>query len=268
METTVILLVSKKDHLAQMFARLELLKCDKKKTNLLVYVDGPLTLFQSARNYTVNSKFNQKLCVNRNKGQPDVSNQRKRRRRIADIHNEIKEHIANCDYVFLVEDDTLLPTNALDKLIGHALIDGYAGFISGVQLGRHGFLHVGAWKVDSVYEPYGIESTGVDEGLQPVDAAGLYCCLIKKDLYMAHHFEPFEKILGPDVDLGIKLRQQGYQNYVDYSIKCGHMNKKETIEFHNSEIVQVKFVRTDDRQYKFGWIQSTNVPVKVNPGKI
>ena len=48
-----------------------------------------------------------------NKPGKPVYSQPARRIRIAMIHQEIKLHIGECDYVFSVEDDTVLPSYAL-----------------------------------------------------------------------------------------------------------------------------------------------------------
>jgi hypothetical protein len=250
---TIIIPISRKEYINDLFLRLELLKCDKDRVNLLTYVDGSLDLFQKVRNLTMNSKFKDRLCVYRKKGLPSVSSISRRRRRIAEIHNEVKEYLRDSKYVFLVEDDTVLPINALEKLYKLYLLKPYAGFVSGIQLGRWGFTYIGAWKVDDVYKPNRIESIKLSNGIKEVDCAGLYCCLIKTENYLNNEFKSFENILGPDTDLGLNLRKQGLKNYVDMSVRCGHKTKKEEINFLNSDIIKVVFERNSD--YKFGWEQ-------------
>lgn len=249
--TTIILPISRDHYLKRIFAQLEMLECDRTQVNLLCYVDGPLQLFEVARNLTVNSKFNQKLCVYRKKGTPNVGSVRRRRRRIAEIHNEVKVFIQNADYIFLTEDDTLLPTTALKKLMNHYLSQPHMGLVSGVQIGRWGYDHIGAWAFDDVYSPTKAISVPLESELSKVDATGLYCCLTQAKLYMKYEFEPFEDALGPDVAFGLWLRQQGYQNYIDYSIKCDHLTKRETIKF-DRDIVQVKLEKQADKQWLLG----------------
>lgn len=248
---TIILPVSRDYYLKRIFAQLEMLECDRSQTNLLVYVDGPLHLFEIARNLTVNSKFAQKLCVYRKKGSPNVGSVRRRRRRIAEIHNEVKVLIQNADYIFLTEDDTLVPTNALKKLMNHYLARPHMGLVSGVQIGRWGYDHIGAWLFDNVYEPSKAISVPLENEVLPVDATGLYCCLTDAKHYLKFNFEPFEDALGPDVAFGLWLRQQGYQNFIDYSIKCDHLTKKETIKFNRS-IVQVQLQKQADNTWLLG----------------
>jgi len=251
---TIVLPISRPDFLNQIFTYLELLDCDKERTNLLCYVDGPLELFQKARNYTVNSKFKERLCVYRRKGITSVSSVHRRRQRIADIHNEIKTLINKTDYIFLTEDDTLVPMDTLKKMYHLALIKKYIGFISGVEVGRWGFKHIGAWVVDNIYNINQITSIKQGKEIEKVDAAGLFCCLTTKENYMKNVFKPFDSILGPDVDFGINLRKQGLINYIDHSIQCQHLTKKESITVANSKIIRVQFNKDESEQ--FGWKQT------------
>ena len=247
---TIIIPVSRPDYLKRLFGQLELLFCNPAETNLLVYVDGDLNLYEKARNYTVMSKFSEKLCVYRRKGLPNVGHMASRRKRIADIHNEIKANLnytPEYDFVYLIEDDTLVPPDSLEKLMEGFKDHPEAGFISGVELGRWGFLHVGAWETDNVDYPSVITSLPEKEGLVEVDASGLYCCLVRANVYNDHFFKPFEKVLGPDVDFGFELRKKGYKNYVNFDVQCIHMDKKEDIDF-TGDVIQVRFTRQNQ-----GW---------------
>lgn len=249
---TIVLPVSRKDYLDAIFARLETLECDKEQTNLFVYVDGDLQLYQKARNLTVNSKFKERLCVYRRKGQPNVGSIKRRRQRIADIHNEIKEHLAHSDYLFLIEDDTLFPERALKQLLKTAYLHSNAGIVSGIQLGRWGYRHIGAWRVDDIYDVKKITSVPLEvDGTKEVDATGLYCCVVRMKTYMDHKFNIFEEALGTDVHFGLSLRQGGLLNYIDYNLKVVHLTKKEEIRFMNSKVIQVEL--TKDDSVRFGW---------------
>lgn len=248
--TTIILPVSRPNYLRAIFARLELLDCDRADTNLLVVVDGDIQLFQTARDLTVESKFYEKLCVYRRKGSPNVGSVRLRRQRIADIHNELKANLGKADFLFLIEDDTLFPTNALRRLLDKAQSSRNVGIVSGVELGRWGYLHIGAWVLDDVYEPTCMKTIKVETGLDKVDATGLYCCVVRVEHYLKHTFAPFNEAIGPDVGFGVALRREGLQNYVDFDIKCTHMTIKENITVEQSKIVVVALEKIGDK-----WIQ-------------
>lgn len=250
----IIIPVSRKTFLQKLFARLDLLECPP-DTNLLCYVDGDLELYGIVRNYVMNSKFKERLCVYRKRGQAGTSSVRQRRQRISDIHNEIKKLINKCDFVFIIEDDTIVPTYALTRLLRVFSEHPYAGFVSGLELGRWGFTHIGAWKVDDAYQVNKISSIKESEGIEEVDAAGFYCCLIRRENYLDHFFKPFEDVLGPDVNFGIEMRKQGLKNYVDHSVRCAHLNLKGEITFLNSKIVEIIFTRNDEE--RFGWNQKS-----------
>lgn len=253
-ETTIIVPISRTKFLTQFFASLNALECDVNTTRLLVMIDGDLRLYEKAQLFVAGSKFIKREIVFRNKGLPSDSHVRGRRQRIADIHNQIKQYVPDCEYVFLLEDDTLIPANALSRLLvrfEYLSEKSNVGFVSGIEIGRHGFSHIGAWIMPTKDR---IESIKLGNGIKRVDAAGLYCCLTKREHYMNNIFEPYEKILGPDVDFGISLSLKGYKNYIDYDIKCEHLvNKDNKLTFDNINIVQVKFTR--DESSKLGWSQ-------------
>jgi hypothetical protein len=239
--TTIVLPISREQLLLKVFACLELLECDRERTGLLVYVDGDAALHGVAANLVAQSKFAERLCV-----QGDIPGPRKefsintRRRRIALIHNEIHKLIKPCEYVFLIEDDGVLPPDALGRLLADYLAHPYAGFIEGVELGRWGIPHVGAWRADDVYDMKRLESAMParpellndagraigrvpDQVVEEIDAGGLYACLTSYRHYVDHEFQPYEGCaLGPDIEWGIALRQQGYRNYLDWSVTVEH----------------------------------------------
>ena len=227
MDVTIVLPISRELILDRLFAGLELLECDKERTNLFVYVDGDNNLYTKTRNLVEQSKFNQRLCVQR-KDSTKVNNFsiEKRRKRIADIHNEIKQYLVKSDFVFLIEDDTLLPSYALKYLFEGYRAQPYAGLVTGWELGRWGVPYIGVWRTDDVYKPSELKSVINSQGLEPIDASGLYCCLTRTEHYMAHEFKPYSDVLGADVDYGLKLRTDGFMNYVDWRVKCEHYNNK------------------------------------------
>lgn len=247
MGVTIVLPVSRDNYLKRVFINLEFLECDRENTNLLVYIDGDEKLYETARRYTVNSKFTQKLCVFRAKGLSNAGSIVRRRHRIAAIHNELKTILNPCEFVFLLEDDTLIPNNTFLKLQKHYRSNPYAGFISGVEIGRWGLSYIGGWTVDDPYNINSICSIQDGNDFSPVDASGIYCLMTTYANYRSHDFKPYDNILGPDFDFGISMRQAGYKNYIDKSIKCTHMTQKEDITFQNQSIVQIKYIRENDK---------------------
>lgn len=270
----IVLPISRPEHLHKLFASLEYLDCNPDTTSLLAYVDGDQALFEQASKFTEASKFKTRRCVHRPQSKPTYDKEI-RRHRIAAIHNELTALVGDCKYVFGLEDDTIPPRGAFRTLLKDHAIYPFAGFIEGVELGRWGFKHVGAWRCDNVYEPTVIETivrgmekhgeldevsmmpdstfevgmrnvvrTQVD--VEEIDAGGFYCFLTRRDLYTKHEFKLFQhNLLGPDVDYGISLRREGLKNYIDWSIGCAHLRQDGTVlKPSDRPICQVRFTKT------------------------
>lgn len=252
MVTTIIMPISRPDFLRRIFAQLDMMMCDRANTNLLVYVDGDQQLFQTARNFVWNSNFKEKLCVYRKKGLPNVNHIRQRRERIAEIHNELRGIVGFCDYIFLLEDDTLIPLDTLPRLIKSYSYYPYAGFITGVQIGRWGYTVPGIWQVDNPYDVKRINSLlpNKEDTFQEIDASGIYCCLTKCEHYKKMMFAPFDSILGPDVTYGISLRKEGFKNYVDWTINTSHLTKHGEIRVNSTPLQKITFKRIESQRWE------------------
>lgn len=227
MITTIVLTVSRNDFLPEVLSSLELLDCDSSYTNILCIVDGDQNLYVKVRNLIQTMKFNERRTIQ----YPDRKPIKRydpifRRKRITAIHNFAKEQIGIADFVFLTEDDTIVPRDTLTKLTRILNSDTGSGFAEGVEVGRWGIPYVGVWNFGDIYNPTSVTSHAFkNEGVDATDAGGFYCTLIKADLYKNHIFNLYES-LGPDISMGLKLRQEGYSNYVDWSIACKHLNMK------------------------------------------
>ena len=273
--TTIILPVSREQHLLKIFASLELLECDRVRTSLLAFVDGESDLFLTTRNLVEQSKFEGRLCVQGQIGgvKRDFSINT-RRRRIAAVHNACRKLIKPCDYVFLIEDDGVLPTDTPSRLLADYQAHPFAGFIEGVELGRWGIPHVGAWHADDVYDIKHLESAmpGRRELLndvgraigripdwlvEEIDAGGLYATLTRYERYARHEFKPYEGCaFGPDVEWGLALRRQGYKNYLDWSVGLEHCRPDGTsVHPRATTPFQMRFVREGD-----GWKGAVSSP--------
>lgn len=226
MITTIILTVSRDNYLTDVISALELLDCDPSYTNLLCIVDGDNKLYVKTRNMVQYTKFNECRTIK----YPDNKPVRRfdyiaRRKRITEIHNFAKKQIGMTDYVFLTEDDTIVPRNALTKLTKTMLNTPGCAYVEGIELGRWGIPYIGAWRFDDVYDPKSVTSLPYKEdGIEHIDAGGFYCSLIDAKLYKEHTFHTYQS-LGPDISMGLKLRQDGYTNLVDYSIVCKHLSE-------------------------------------------
>lgn len=251
MIVTIVIPISRENYLDQIFARLELMDCNAEETNILGIVDGDSNLFVKARNLIQNSRFKERLTVQfKSIHKLKHFDTLARRLRIADIHNQAKEYLTgNTDMVLLTEDDSLLPANCLRRLLIDFSYCPHAGFIQGVQIGRHGIRHVGAFMMDDIYQATKIESLVPPEDkntIEKIDSGGFYATLTRAKTYLNHQHKPFDNnSLGPDATFGNELRKQGYQNYIDWSIPVAHLTKSRQITPTNTPLYKVTFTKND-----------------------
>lgn len=235
--TTIVLLVSRPDFLKRVITAIELQECDAEQTNLLAIVDGDDELYVKTRNLVNLTKYNNRLVVRSNyPGHISNLDIPTRRARIAANHNQAKELIVHNDgYVFCVEDDTTFGRQSLKKLTRVMDLNRAAGFVEGVELGRWGVPYVGAWLVDDIYDPKQITSipniqpNELEDNISNIDAGGLYCALIRADLYKQHTFVG-DNGLGPDINFGIETRQAGFENFIAWNVPCTHITKVMGVE--------------------------------------
>lgn len=152
-----------------------------------------------------------------------------RRSRITAVfnHAQNKVHRFRDDFIFTVEDDTVIYPNTLIRLMDdwRDLTEaGYKiGLVSGVQVGRWGFKYVGAWHADNPHDLRCLSTAQYrPSGLQQIDTTGFYCFLTTY-----HNFVSVENTFGqfgPDVYFGLELRKQGLINYIDWGIIAGHVS--------------------------------------------
>lgn len=234
---TIILTVSRETYLEKVITAIELLECKHEAVNLLCIVDGNDALYIKTRNLVNGTKFNERLTVRLDfPGESSRFDIQERRKRISAAHNQAKGLIKFSDgYVFSIEDDTIVPRLALQELLHIAMSNRAFGFAEGIELGRWGVPYIGAWQVDDIYEPKVITSVKNmylvpnSEPVTKIDAGGLYCALIRADLYKQHTFS-CENGLGPDINFGIENRQLGYENFISWQVPCTHLYNQMGIE--------------------------------------
>jgi hypothetical protein len=262
-QVEIIIPISRPEHLQQLFSRLEHMDCNTDQTSLLAYVDGSDELFEQVKAHVEGSKFAVRRCLRRPRDAKTVAatDIMGRRKRIAAIHNELKAFVGQCDYVFGLEDDTIPPRDVIRRLLHDYAVHPHAGFIEGVELGRWGVAYVGAWKADSVYEPTSIGSVAPPSAsnpatrhskwdtpvptIQEIDAGGFYCFMTKREHYVNHDFKTYgHNLLGPDVEFGLSLRQEGYKNFIDWSLPCKHFKPDGTaLTLTNTTVAQVRIYK-------------------------
>lgn len=239
MKILTILPVSRLDYLDRVLQSL-IDQSYEERTALLVVVDGTNDLYIKVHNKLASIPLNNVLCVQSENFRGAAETIPQRRWHISAIHNQIKELIADdIEWVFSIEDDGILPVNALSWLVNDVQTQPNVGLVTGVELGRWGVPYVGAWKVDNIDNPQRITSMESKVGssvVEEIDACGLYCALIRADLYKQHEFNSTNG-LGPDINLALEIRQCGFQNYIDWFVPVTHLTEKNgtTVEIPATE---------------------------------
>lgn len=202
----------------------------KPRTSLVAVVDGSDELFLRVHNKLASIPLDFTLCVkSENWGEAPQMTIPQRRQRICNIHNQIRDLITDdTDYIFSIEDDGILPENALSWLVNDIQNYPAVGMVTGVELGRWGVPYVGAWRVDNIMDAKKVVSMESKVGsslVEEIDACGLYCALIRADLYKQHTFSSGNG-LGPDVNFALELRQLGFKNYIDWFVPVTHITNR------------------------------------------
>jgi hypothetical protein len=161
-----------------------------------------------------------------------------RRSRIASNHVKLKNIVAEseCDLVFQVEGDSVLPENALERLLGQYIKLGDDVIVSGVEIGRHGLYCIGAWLFDG--EDYFKSADYRWTGIRDVDAFGFYCLLTSKKTWLKGSASYNGEKWGPDVNWCLSINEK---KYVDMDLKIGHRTPTGIIEVDQMSTCNAEF---------------------------
>jgi hypothetical protein len=176
----------------------------------------------------------------------------RRRNRIVEMKRNSINIIGNSEYVFGLEDDALVPTDAFSRLLGHIDNKSSVGIASGVQMGRWRTQMVGVWKIEPVIEPRIVRTVPFNGG-DEADGVGWYCYVTRTNLYKRANYRYEAECLGPDVCYAWDLRKQGYKVAIDWSVICPHVTQYGI------------FIPREDNTETIEWVKegdSWNVPTR------
>lgn len=236
MKINIVLPISRSTYLKELVNSLNNLEAPE-QTKLIIIVDGPKELFDEVKSQKI--KFTRIIhrFEARRLDERDIYG---RRQRIADLHNRFADNV-RAEYVFGMEDDSIVPPDALMRLLKIALEKQEDfGCAYGVELGRHSVPYVGIWSVDDVVNTTKMTSLMPSSGVQEVDAGGFYCFLTPAELYTMHYFQPYTDEdswlsgAGPDIEYGLYLRTFGFKNYVDWGLNVKHLTEFGIISVENT----------------------------------
>lgn len=136
------------------------------------------------------------------------------------IHNNYIKYCDNCKYLVMLDSDVLPPPDFIDRLIAHKL-----PFVGGWYRKKGEPYHPCVYNFDNIDE-HGVYNYKIIEtpgkGLQKVDAAGAGCWLMRRDVALALGENPYELDTGEDLELCRKVKQAGFDVYIDWDLACAH----------------------------------------------
>lgn len=183
-----------------------------------------------------------------------------RRVRIAENHAILREKVIeqSPDFVWQVEGDCVLPEDTLERLLAdyEQLKGDDFGFISGIQVGRHGLYCLGAW-TDFEWSRESKQGSplrsfrSIDhnlKGIQRVAATGFYCLFAPTDVWLSGECSWDGEPYGPDVVWGLSINKR---KYVDMDIQIGHKVRSGVIWPHHASTCSARFYKEGERwKYK------------------
>lgn len=180
-----------------------------------------------------------------------------RRKRIAENHKYLVEAVETIkpDLVWQLEGDCELPRDCLERLLEDYELLSIAqpnskpfGYVSGIQVGRHGLYCLGAWHVDM--DRQGFHSLNYKSvGYQLVDATGFYCLLAPTEVWLQGRAHWSGQPWGPDVNWGLSLKK--YNIYCDMDLQIGHYVKRGVIKPSHISTCNADFYKDDRGQWKY-----------------
>ncbi|MBI5148596.1 hypothetical protein HZA33_02865 [Candidatus Pacearchaeota archaeon] len=151
---------------------------------------------------------------------------------VARIYNEILKKVDG-DYLFLIEDDVIVPKASLKKLLK---------VIKKKNIAAAGGYYLDRWAEEDFVAPYVwqyydsnkrkdgllIHALPKEKGVEEVTALGMGCYLIKTGIIKKLGFNSgYGNFKGADIILGIKINKKlKMKTLVDWSIQCRHLHYK------------------------------------------
>jgi hypothetical protein len=136
------------------------------------------------------------------------------------IHNGFLA--TNCDWGIMLDSDVMPPPDFLDKLLAHN-----KPFVGGWYRQKGGKNLPVVYDFDEELNARGEDAWRIratpGTGLEKVDAAGAGCWLMHKSVAKAIGESPLTVTWGEDFELCQKVREAGFEVWIDWNISCAHV---------------------------------------------
>ena len=243
-EVTFVSLISRDEVLDEYFGQIPHLGLPKKAHWFILVDNNEEWFIDKVKGYQkqYSGQFlSSRMFVTGQKNEADSRDFEVRGMRIANfirvIINQANERIGGTPYLFMVEDDTLVPKNAYKRLTPLINRTKQTAYASGIECGRGYTRHTGiCWlKKDDKGEIIGREIPKMKKrGIEKIGGAGWYCWIGRvdylKDFIDHNTMRCFDgKMLGPDVMMAHDLTEMGYDCFADLSVQCQHYDSRRRI---------------------------------------
>lgn len=232
-EVTMVSLVARKNVINEYFDGIEKLKMPREKMHYLVFCDtNDEELVDIVKERTKGYKFlSTRIYVSgeQSLGMSDVSPAREERitRNLRTILNDVNRWNNKSEFIFMVEDDTIAPPNAFQKLYKRIKENKNLAYITGVETSRGYDMHAG---VATMTEENGEIKNRINppykkSGIGKINAGGWYCWMGRPRMAIEMPFRHLignGRYIGPDYMMVYDLAKKGYDTEVDWSVGCLH----------------------------------------------
>lgn len=165
------------------------------------------------------------------------------------VQGEVLKLKRQYDMLFMVEDDTVIQADALQRLLSDykelTEQNVKVGLIEGVQVGRHGIRMIGAWRVDDLENPTEVTTIPYNKSsfFEKIDGGGLYCFITPMELFLAHTFYWHDECFSVDMTYGLELRKKGYTNIIDWTVITGHTDQSGNVLYPNENCQIARYLK-------------------------
>ncbi len=185
------------------------------------------------------------------------------------IIRDIGKYNATTEFCFITEDDTIIPSDAYEKMIKRMRKNKNLVYLTGVETSRGSDAHIGlsiltevnGEIVHRICPPY--QKTGI----MKVNSGGWYCWFGRPEKIAKIPFRCIEdgRYLGPDALMVFDLNKAGYDTEADWSIQCKHYDPygKKWLEASDCNGWEMKYSRIGDKKYKAEMIRLLKINTKI-----
>jgi hypothetical protein len=247
-DTTLALMISRDNVLDEFFESIKEIDMPKEKIHLFAFVDtNDEDLVNKVKEKLEDFNFLSKRIFVTNEvsmGYEYRSPYREERiaRNVKTILNDCLRQRIGTEFVFMLEDDTLVPPDSYKKLYTRMIENPKLAYITGVETSKTKDRHIGVAFLETDKNNEIVSKTVPSPktyGIDKINSGGWYCWMGRPEFIVDQNFRSFIQTgiyLGPDTLMVYDLVKKGFDCECDWSIQCKHYdpNKNRWIEVNEA----------------------------------